>query len=82
MSDLFLVNYNNEKFEYFGRMDEEIFDELLLWCSEHKVSDITLQVTHIIVDIGGTLAKVTEKYLNQPEIEGIALYMVRMVPRD
>lgn len=76
MSDLFSGGYNNEKFEYFGRMDEEIFDELLLWCSEHKVSDITLQSnSQVIVDIGGTLAKVTEKPLNQPEIEGIVRYI-------
>ena len=76
MSDLFSKGYDGEKFEYFGRIDEENFDNLLLWCTVKKASDVTIQTNMpVVAEIGGQLAKVTDRPVNQPEIEGIVRYI-------
>ena len=76
MSQLFSSGYNGEKFEYFGRIDEETFDNMLLWCTEQRASDITIQTNlPIIAEIGGQIVHITERPINQPEIEGIVRYI-------
>jgi defect-in-organelle-trafficking protein DotB len=73
---LFATGYDGEKFEYDSRLTEEDFDRMLLWASERKASDVTVQTGQpVICDLGGTLAKVTKRGVSQPEIEQIVRYI-------
>lgn len=58
---------------YFG-IDE--FDEMLIWASDRKASDITLQPDiPAMADIGGRICPITSKPLTSAEIEGIVRYV-------
>ena len=76
MNEIFSTGHSGDIFEYEGRLSEVIFDDLLLWCSEKKASDITIQSNFpVIAEIGGELIKVTRKSLTMPEVEEIVRYI-------
>lgn len=55
-----------------GRLNREGFDDLLCWCKDKKVSDITVQSgEHVWGDVGGMLCRMTEKKITHPEIQEI-----------
>lgn len=58
---------------YFG-VDE--FDRMLIWASDHKASDVTLQPDIPgMAEIGGQIVPITQKPLTSAEIEGIVRYV-------
>ncbi|MBO9428664.1 ATPase, T2SS/T4P/T4SS family [Sulfitobacter sp. R18_1] len=72
----FSRGHDGSIFEVDGRIGEDNFDELLIWCSEKGASDITIQPNlPVIADIGGKLVKVTQKSLQVPEVDGIVRYI-------
>ena len=74
--NIFSSGHDGSIFNYEGRLSDEEFDNLLLWCSERKASDITFQSNlQVIAEIGGELRKVTRKPLTHPEIEEIVRYI-------
>lgn len=55
-----------------GRLSRDTFDELLCWCADRKVSDISVQSgEHVWADIGGALIRVTAKRISHPEVSDI-----------
>jgi defect in organelle trafficking protein DotB len=72
----FATGHDGSVFEYDGTLRVEEFDDLLLWCSQKKASDITFQSNlPVIAEIGGHLVRVTERPLGNPEIEQIVRYI-------
>ncbi|MHA6345909.1 type IV pilus twitching motility protein PilT [Roseivivax sp. CAU 1761] len=72
----FSRGFEGGTFDYDGRLGEDEFDDLLLWCVSKKASDITFQSNlPVIAEIGGKNAKVTERPLSHPEVEGIVRYI-------
>lgn len=73
---LFGSGHDGSYFEYDGRIGVDEFDNMLLWCSERKASDITIQsALPVIAEIGGKLVKVTRRLVSHPEVEEIVRYI-------
>ena len=75
MSNLFSSGYDGERFEYEGRIDEENFDNLLLWCTEKRASDVTIQTNLPIAlkSAGSSLRSPQDPSIG--EIEGMVRYI-------
>lgn len=74
--NLFSSGHDGSYFEYDGRLSDIEFDNLLLWCTDVKASDITLQSNiPVVAEIGGMLVNITKKSLTHPEIEEIVRYI-------
>lgn len=75
-SSPFSRGYDGSVFEFDGRFDEDVFDDLLVWASDNKTSDITIQSGQkVVADIGGQKPRVTHRALTLPEVEGIVRYI-------
>lgn len=74
--DNFSTGHAGGIYEYDGSLGIDEFDGLLLWCSENKAADITLQTNcHVLADIGGKNVMATSRPLGQPEMENIARFI-------
>ena len=72
----FSRGYSGGIFEFDGRMGEDTFDEMLLWCSRNKASEITVQSDlPVIAEIGGKIIKITSRSIKVPEVEGVVRYI-------
>ncbi len=72
----FSQGHDGSVFEYDGRLGENEFDDLLVWCSDKGASDITIQSNlQVIAEIGGNMIRVTAKALRTPEVEDIVRYV-------
>jgi len=72
----FATGHDGSVFTYTGRMGEAEFDDLLMWCGEHRAADITIQSNApVLADIGGRWIRVTPKTISHPEIETIVRYV-------
>jgi defect-in-organelle-trafficking protein DotB len=72
----FAGKYEGGTFEIDGRIGPDEFDDLLLWCVERKVSDVTLQSGGVVkADIGGELVEISNRALTHPEIEEVVRYI-------
>lgn len=55
-----------------GRLNRDNFDDLMTWCAENKISDISIQSgEYIWGDVGGTITKITKKKISHPEVSEI-----------
>lgn len=76
MSDAFARGFDGSIFEYDGRMGEDEFDDLLVWASDRKASDIRFQVgIPVKAEIGGKIVQVTKRALTLPEVEEAVRYL-------
>lgn len=68
----FVVIHDGESFPDEGRLTGERIDQLLAWCSERRVSDVTIQSgRRVTAEIGGRLHEVTRRMLSAPEVVDI-----------
>jgi defect in organelle trafficking protein DotB len=75
-NESFSRGHDGSIYEVDGRLSDDDFDDLLIWCAEKGASDITLQpMLPVIADIGGKLVKVTQKPLQVPEVDSIVRYI-------
>ena len=55
-----------------GRLSHDEFDDLLIWCADRKVSDISVQSgDHVWAEVGGSLVRVTRRRITHPEVSAI-----------
>lgn len=75
-SNTFSSGHDGTVFEYDGRLGDDEFDELLLWCGEKGASDVTFQPNSpVIAEIGGENVQATQKKLKSTEIDEIIRYI-------
>jgi defect-in-organelle-trafficking protein DotB len=72
--DVFSRGHTGELFniEGGGRFSQDVFDELLQWAVQRKVSDITVQSGEPVwAEIGGSYTRITRRQINHPEVADI-----------
>lgn len=71
----FAGRHDGSVFKLGGGLDQDIFDDLLLWTVQRKASDVTFQPDHkVVADIGGSLVDVTDRPISSSEIETVIRY--------
>jgi defect-in-organelle-trafficking protein DotB len=69
---VFANKYDGEIFNFDGLLNVDHFDDLLLWATKKKASDITIESNQpVFAEIGGDFTRVTRKTISHPEIEMI-----------
>lgn len=75
-SNPFAGRHDGEIYDIGAVLDHEVFDSMLKWASSKKASDITIAPdVRITADIGGKIAKITERVISPSEIESIVRYV-------
>jgi defect-in-organelle-trafficking protein DotB len=72
----FATDAGSEMFEFEGRLDQDIFDRMLLWATDQKTSDIKVQSgKQVRCHIAGRWRKITRRPLNHPEVEDVVRFI-------
>jgi defect-in-organelle-trafficking protein DotB len=72
----FSQGHDGSIYEFDGSFTPDDFDDLLLWCTERKVSDVSFQSNlRVMAEIGSQFVYITHRALTLPEIEQIVRYI-------
>jgi defect-in-organelle-trafficking protein DotB len=55
-----------------GRLNRDNFDDMMRWCAEKKISDVSIQSgEYVWGDVGGKLYRLTKKKISHPEVSDV-----------
>lgn len=71
----FATSHDGEQFHFDGRLDQEQFDQMLMWCAERKASDINVQSNMpVYAEIGGRNVRVTARNVSPADVEDVVRF--------
>ena len=74
--DTFASSHDGSFFDYDGRLDANHFDNMLLWATKKRASDVTVQSgEHVWAALGGKWARITRRRISHPEVAGIVQHI-------
>lgn len=72
----FAGQHDGSVFNAMGHFDHTKLDDLLIWATDKKASDITIQTNlEVMADIGGGIHRITDVKTSKADVDGIVRYI-------